>query len=73
MNFAVLADHRVKLKESKKRDKYLDDARKLKKNMKMMVIPIVISALGTILKGLIKALEDLETRGQMETIQTTQC
>ena len=31
VDFAVLADHRVKLKESEKRDKYLDLARKLKK------------------------------------------
>ena len=31
MNFAISADHRVKLKESKMRDKYLDLARKLKK------------------------------------------
>ena len=30
MDFAVLADHRVKLKESEKRDKYLDFARELK-------------------------------------------
>ena len=32
-------------------------------NMKMMVIPIVIGALGTIPKGLVKGLEDLEIRG----------
>ena len=30
MNFAVSADNKVKLKESKKKDKYLDFARKLK-------------------------------------------
>ena len=30
MDFAVLADHRVKLKESEKRDKYQDFARELK-------------------------------------------
>ena len=29
--FAVLADHRIKLKECEKRDKYLDLARELKK------------------------------------------
>ena len=29
VNFAVPADHRVKLKESKKRDKYIDLAREL--------------------------------------------
>ena len=36
-----------------------------------MVILIVIGALGTIPKGLVKRLEDLEIRGQVETIQTT--
>ena len=30
-----------------------------------------ISSLGTFLKGLVKGLEDLEIRGQVETIQTT--
>ena len=31
--------------------------------MKVMFIPIVIYALGTVTKGLIKRLEDLEIRG----------
>ena len=31
MDFAILADHKVKLKESEKRDKYLDLAREMKK------------------------------------------
>ena len=39
--------------------------------MKVTVIPIVIGALGTILKGLIKELEEVEIREQVETIQTT--
>ena len=44
MDFAVPVDHRVKLKVSEKRDKYLDLARELKKlwNMKVTVIPIVL-------------------------------
>ena len=33
MDFAILADHRVKLKECKKKDKYLDLTRELKKTM----------------------------------------
>ena len=38
MDFTVPADRSVKIKESEKRDKYLDLARELKKvwNMKMM-------------------------------------
>ena len=39
--------------------------------MKVMVIPIVIGALKMVHKGLIKGLEELEIRGQVETIQTT--
>ena len=40
-------------------------------NMKMTVIPIVIGALGTIPKGLVKGLERLEIGGRAETIQIT--
>ena len=71
-DFAVPTDHRVKLKESEKKDKYLDLARELKKlrNIKVTFIPIVIGALGTVTKGLVQELKDLEIRGWMETIQT---
>ena len=60
MDFAILADHRVKLKEGQKGDKYLG----LEKlwNMKVTVIPIVIGALCTITKGLVLVLEELEIR-----------
>ena len=73
MDFAVPADHRVKLKESKKKKKYFDLSRKPKKlwNMKVTFIPIIICALDTVTKGLIKGLGDLEIRGRVETIQTT--
>ena len=46
MNFVVPADHRVKIKEIWKRDKYLNLARELESN------GIVIGALETALKGL---------------------
>ena len=39
--------------------------------MKVTIVPIVIGALGTITKGLLKGLEDLEIGGRTETIQTT--
>ena len=75
MDFAVPADHGVKLKESEKKDKYLDLTRELKKktpwNMKVTFIPMITGDLGTVMKGLIKALEDLEIKGPMETIQIT--
>ena len=73
VDFAVLADHRIKLKECEKRDKYLDLARELKKlwNTKVTIIPVVIGAFGTVTKGLLKGLEDLEVGDRVETIQTT--
>ena len=39
--------------------------------MKVTMIPIVICALGTLPKGLLKGLKDLEIRDEVETIQTT--
>ena len=39
--------------------------------MKVTIVPIVIGALGTITKGLLKGLEDLDVGGRVETIQTT--
>ena len=59
VDLALPPDHQVKLKEGKKRDKYL----------KMLVIPTIVGALGTIPKRLVKGLEDLETIRQVETIQ----
>ena len=73
VDVAVLVDHRVKLKKADKKDKYLDLARELKKlwNMKVTFTPIVIGPLGTVTKGLIKVLEDLEIRERVENIQIT--
>ena len=72
-DFAVPVKHRVKVKECEKRDKYLDLAKKLKKlwNMKVMIIPIVIGALGTVTKRLVQGLEDLQITGRVEAVQTT--
>ena len=39
--------------------------------MKVTIVQIVIGALGTVTKGLLKGLEDLEVGGRVETIQTT--
>ena len=39
--------------------------------MKVMIIPIVIGAFGTLTKGLLKGLEDLDVGERVETIQTT--
>ena len=40
-------------------------------NIKVTEIPIVIGAFGTVTKGLIPGMEDLEIRRPVETIQTT--
>ena len=61
MDFAVPADHRIKLKECEKKDKYLDLARELKKlwNIKVTIILIMTGAFGKVTKGILKGLEDL--------------
>ena len=68
VEFAVPADHRINLKKGEKK------GRELKKlwNMQVIIIPIVISAFGTVIKGLQRGLEDLEVGGRVETIQTTE-
>ena len=62
-----------KNKSKQKRNKCLDLASELKKlwNMKVTVISIVTGELQTILKGVIKGLENLEVRGQVETFLIT--
>ena len=39
--------------------------------MKVTVIPVIIGALGMVLKGVVRGLEELEIGGRAETIQTT--
>ena len=70
VDIAVLANHRINLKESEKKDKYCGLARELKNlwNMKVTIVPIVTSALGMITKRLLKGLEDLEVGGRVVTI-----
>ena len=65
MNFAIPADNRVNLKENEKRDKNVDLARELKKTMDFE------SHSGTVNKGLIQELLDLEMKGRVKTIPTT--
>ena len=68
MDFAVLVDHRVKLKESEKKDEYLDFAKELKKTKELQ---IVIGVLGTVTRVLIMGLKDMEIRGRVKSTQTT--
>ena len=69
MDFAVPAGH-MKIKESEKRNKYFDLARKARKlwNMRGTVILTVIGPLGTISKGLKIRFEVLEIGGGIKTI-----
>ena len=64
VDFAVPADCRLKWKDKKMKDRYHDLAKELKKlwNIKVTFIQIVIGALCTVTKRLIKGLEDLEIR-----------
>ena len=68
VNFTVLADHKVKLKESEKRNKYLDLAWQMKNlwSMKVKFIPIIIGTLGTVTKEVKQGLEDVEIREHVE-------
>ena len=70
VDFAVPADYRINLKECEKKYKYLDLARELKKlrNVKVTIVPMVTGAFGTVTKGLLKDLEDMEVGGRLETI-----
>ena len=56
--FSVPADHRIKLKENEKKEKYHDLIRDLKKlwNIKVTIISLVIDAFGTVTEGLLKEL-----------------
>ena len=67
MDFAVTVDHCVKMKGSKKLDKYLDLAREQKKlwKLKMIVIPVILGELGMVSKSLEKRLGELDTRGRI--------
>ena len=70
MDLAFPVDHRVTLKESEKKDKYLNLDRELKKlwNRKVTIIPIVIGALVTVTSGLIKERQKLKIRGPAENV-----
>ena len=64
MDFAISADHRMKIKESVKIKKYQDLAKVLKKlqNVRVTVVSIIVCALGMVLKGSVKLLEEFEIK-----------
>ena len=74
MDFVGPVDHGVKLKESERRGKSLALARELIKlwDMKVTMLPIVNGEFGTVIKGLVQGLEDVEIKGRIKTIQITE-
>ena len=72
VDFAVLANHKAKFKESEKKDNSVNLAWELKKlwNMKVIIIPIVIGAFSTVTEGLVQGQVDLEITERVEAIQT---
>ena len=68
VDFAVSVGHRLKMKESKKIDKYLDLARELKMlwKMRMTVIPIIDELVGKFTKCLERGIDKLEIRARIE-------
>ena len=67
-DFAVLANHRVKLKGREKRNQYPDLSRELKKNYRTWKWWCTRK---NHQRRLIQGLDDLEISGRVETIQTT--
>ena len=63
---AILFDHSVKIKKSKKIDKYLGRARELKKlwNMQIKVILVVIDVVRMVPRGPEKGVAELEISGK---------
>ena len=73
VDFAVPAEHRIKLKECEKKDKYFNIARESENcYMKVIIIPIEIGAFSTVTKGSLKGPVDLMVGGRLKTRQTTE-
>lgn len=66
VEFTVLADHRIDLKETEEINKNLDLATELK-NLQNMNVTVVIGMLGTVQKSLGKILEEMKIRGRVGT------
>ena len=68
VNFPVPTD--TSKSERKWKEGSSGDLKKKIWNMKLKIIPILTGTFGTVTKGLLKGLEDLEIAGRRETIQT---
>ena len=67
MDLAVPADHWLTVKESEKKNKFLDLARDKRKlwNMKVIVIPVIVETLLSAPKDLEKRLTGMEIRTEI--------
>ena len=68
--FYASGDHRAKVEDCEKLDRYHDIGRELKRkqsNIQVTVIPIMVGALGKIPNNLEKTLEELEILGRINT------
>ena len=73
IDFAIPCDTRVDDKEVEKIEKHLDLARELKKvwNMKVIVVPLVVGALGTAAKEIEKRLKTISIETKITELQKT--
>ena len=73
IDFAISYDTRVDDKEVEKIEKYSDLARELKKvsNMKVIMVPLVVGALGTPAKELEKRLKTIGIETKITELQKT--
>ena len=73
IDFAIPYDSRVDSKEMEKIEKYQDLVRELKRlwDMKVVVIPIVLGALGTTPKTLQKRMKDIGIETRIDELQKT--
>ena len=76
MNFAASTDHTMKIKENEKKKQTNTGTlpgKFLKKlwNMNLKVMPLLVGALGTVLKSQEKRMETLELSGRIKTNQVT--
>ena len=69
------ADHRIKVKENEKHDKYLDLARELKRlwNMKMIQIPIIVKGLERKLKNREKMMGNWKSEEELKISRPQHC
>ena len=73
IDFAIPYDTRGDDKEVEKIERYLDLARELKKvwNMKVIVVPLVVGALGTPAKELEKRLKTIDIETKITELEKT--